>query len=365
MKRIWLIGFVLAFVGELLPVNAQDNPAPTYWVYVAAESEDEVALVRFGPGGASIEKTIPVGVWPTEIEGPHGIRVSPDGEHWYLSLTHGNPFGSVYKYRTGTDDPVASVEVGMFPATLDVAASTNLLYVVNFDLHGDMEPSTISVVETGDMIEVAQIEVGIMPHSSRLSRSGEWQYSVMMMTDELVELDAFGFEVRRRLSLSDVATGGDGAREDGVRPMTAMAKPTWVQPSPDGRFVYVSCNGSNEVKEVDLERWEITRTFETPAGPYNLDVTADGRLLVVSYKGDGSTGVWDLQKGEEIARIENTREVTHGVALSPDSNYAFVSVEGIGGEPGALDVIDLNALRLVASVDVGKQASGIAFWKMD
>ena len=36
----------------------------------------------------------------TEIEGPHGITVDPNGEYWYLSLAHGNPYGSLVKYST-------------------------------------------------------------------------------------------------------------------------------------------------------------------------------------------------------------------------------------------------------------------------
>ena len=46
---------------------------------------------------AVVEKTIPVGVWPLEIEGPHGITVSPDGEHWYLSMAHGMPYGHLHE----------------------------------------------------------------------------------------------------------------------------------------------------------------------------------------------------------------------------------------------------------------------------
>ncbi len=60
----------------------------------------------------------------------------------------------------------------MFPATLVVSPSTGLLYVVNFNLHGDIEPSSISVVEAETMIEVAQIPTGIMPHGARLDAKG-------------------------------------------------------------------------------------------------------------------------------------------------------------------------------------------------
>jgi DNA-binding beta-propeller fold protein YncE len=354
-------------------LSAQTAPDASYWLYVAAESDDEVALVRFDAEGARVEKIIPVGVWPTEIEGPHGLRVSPDGDYWYLSLAHGNPYGSVYKYRTGSDDLVASVEVGMYPATLDIAASTGLLYVVNFDLHGEMKPSTISVVETETMTEVADVEVGIMPHSSRLSRDGNLQYSVMMMTDELVETDAFRFEVLRRLSLSAKSVpGADPAGSPMPMPEIAsqsgmsrtVDRPTWVHPGPGGQFVYVACNGSDQVKVVDLERWEVVETFETGRGPYNIDVTSDGRLMVVTYKTAGATGVWDLREGRELARLDNSRGLTHGVVVSPDSKYAFVSVEGVAGQPGALDIIDLETLELAASLDVGRQASGITFWKM-
>ncbi len=371
MKTIVLMGVVGSFLLISPAVEAQETPDASYWLYVAAESDDEVALVRFDVAGARVEKIISVGVRPTEIEGPHGLRVSPEGDYWYLSLAHGNPYGSVYKYRTGTDDLVGSVEVGMFPATLDIAASTGLLYVVNFDLHGEMKPSTISVVETETMTEVADVEVGIMPHSSRLNRGGNRQYSVMMMTDELVETDAFRFEVLRRLSLA-----GEGATAT-ISPSSTMVmteaqagmsaaidRPTWVQPGPDGRFLYVACNGSDRVKVVDVERWAVVETFYTGRGPYNIDVTVDGGLMVVTYKTEGSTGIWDLREGREVARIRNSRGVTHGVVVSPDARYAFVSVEGVAGEPGALDVIDLNTFERVDTVDVGRQASGLAFWKM-
>jgi DNA-binding beta-propeller fold protein YncE len=75
--------------------------------------------------------------------------------------------------------------------------------------------------------------------------------------------------------------------------------------------------------------------------------------------------VIDLAAGKEIARIPTTRPVVHGVTISPDDRYAFISVEGVGSEPGTVDVIDLAALRKVASVDVGQMAGGIDFWKVE
>ena len=52
----------------------------------------------------------------------------------------------------------------------------------------------------------------------------------------------------------------------------------------------------------------------------------------------------------------NSRKVSHGIAISWDSKYAFISVDGIGIEPGSVDIIDLEKLERVAVVEVGKQA---------
>jgi DNA-binding beta-propeller fold protein YncE len=65
------------------------------------------------------------------------------------------------------------------------------------------------------------------------------------------------------------------------------------------------------------------------------------------------------------ATLPSTTTVTHGVAITPDSHYAFVSVEGKGAEPGKVDVYDLRTLEMIGSVDVGQQAGGIVFWKME
>ncbi len=342
-----LLGGLAWWVGGIPAAAAPDPPARSYYVYVCAESEDEVALVRYGPGGAEVVKTIRVGSYPNEIEGPHGIDVDPDGRHWYVSIAHGLPFGSVHKYETGTDAWVGDVTLGLFPATLAVSPATGLLYAVNFNLHGGMEPSSISAVEVETMTEVARVDTGVMPHGSRLSRDGTRHYSVNMMGGDLVELDALGFEIARRLPL------GDGVQ------------PTWVTaPTAEG-IAYVTGNNVARVFEVDLQAWRIRRTFETGAGPYNLDVTPDGATLVATYKGGHAVGFWDLGSGVERARVSTTRTIPHGVAVTPDGEYAFVTLEGVGSEPGTVEVYHVATAERVGVVDIGKQAGGIAFWKME
>ena len=367
-----------------IPAGAVSSTRPerTYYVYVCAESDDTVHKLRFGPGGFEEIKKISVGSFPADTEGPHGIGISPDKKWWFVSIAHGLPFGSIHKYDTAADEWAGDVTVGMFAATLDLSRSTGLLFVVNFDLHGDMEPSSISVVETSTMIEVARVPTGIMPHGVRFDRKGVRAYSANMMNDSVVEVDALRFEVARSLSLVEGepaspahgehhgAHGGDGG--DAAAPsdpllsrMSTAVKPTWATaPTPGGK-IYAAGNGNHVIYEIDLERWEISRKLEVGngMGPYNLDVTSDGKLLVATYKAGAHVGFWDLDSGKELARVKTTRTVPHGIALSDDDRYAFVSIEGVGGEPGTVEVYDLGTRERVAKIDVGKQAGGIAFWK--
>lgn len=85
-----------------LSLRSQGKPDKDYLVYVVSESADKIALIRFGPNGARIDHQIDTGDMPVDIDGPHGIVVSPDRQFYYVSIAHGRPFGLVWKYSTKT-----------------------------------------------------------------------------------------------------------------------------------------------------------------------------------------------------------------------------------------------------------------------
>ena len=345
--------------------------AQNYYLYVASESDDTVSLLKFD-GTTIVEKErIDVGSYPTEIEGPHGITIDPNGRYWYVTLAHGTPYGKLVKYSTATNQVVDETTLGLFPASMQISKVTGFLYCVNFNLHGDMKPSSVSVVDPETMTEIVQIKTGSMPHGSRLSRDGLKQYSVAMMSGELFEIDALALEVTRRLDLEDHTTmdhsKGDhhkmGMNKGGMK--HSKINPTWVIPHPEGKIAYVAGNGSDEIIEVDLEKWKISKRIKAEKGPYNVEISPDGKYMIATLKSIGKTAIWDLKKGSLIKTITNSTAIPHGIAISSDSKYAFISVEGIGGEPGIVDVINLENKTLVDQVEIGKQAGGIAFWKKE
>ena len=360
-------------------VASAGAPTRDYLVLVASESVDRVALIRFGAKGATIERERYVGWSPTEVAGPHGLAVAPDRQHYFVTTAHGTPFGKLTKFNTATDAIEGSVMLGNFPATMQLSPDGELVFVVNFNVHGEMETSDVSVVSAKEMVEIARIPTCTMPHGSRLNSEGTKHYSACMMDEELVEIDARTLNVSRHFFLTkgkemgmNGAPPARGASDrishdmgghgmEPPKPGDVSCSPTWAQPSRDGKRVWVACNKSSEIVEIDANAWTVLRRIPAGAGVYNLAITHDGSRLVATNKRDASVSIFDALSAKELARVPTTRKVVHGVAISDDDRYAFISVEGMGSEPGTVDIIDLISLRKVASIDVGQQAGGIDF----
>lgn len=381
------LALALALTAAPLAAQAPNAaPAREYTAWVGSEGDDRVSVVRFdaATSAARVERAVWVGVNPAELVGPHGLGLSPDGRYYFVSTAHGTPNGGLLKLTARGDTVAGRVTLGAFPATLQVSPDGAYVWVANFNLHGDMVPSSVSVVYAPEMLEVARVATCTMPHGSRLSADGRRHYSACMVDDLLVEIDAQRFGVARHLVLTPgaergvvgapprrAAAGGDhsghdmGGHATGPAPAAATAAPpatctpTWAQPSPDGRVVWVACSKANTIVEVDVARWAVTRRLPAGDGVYNLAVTRDGRTLVATNKRGRSVSVFDVASGRETAHVATIRRVPSGVAVSPDGRYAFVTVEGVGAEPGTVEILDLAAGQRVAAVDVGPQAGGV------
>jgi WD40 repeat protein len=247
-----------------------------------------------------------------------------------------------------------------------------------------MVPSSVSVVATERMLEVARITTCAMPHGSRLNNEGTKHYSACMMDDMLVEIDTSTLKASRHFLLTKGRemgksgapgkpstshgamkhdTGGHGL--EAPKAGDASCSPTWAQPSVSGSTVFVACNKSDEIVEVDAQSWKVNRRIPARPGVYNLAVTRDGSRLVATNKRDQSVSIVEIKTGRELARLPARRKVLHGVVISPDDRFAFVTVEGIGAEPGTVEIIDLSAGKIVASVDVPPLAAGIDFLRTE
>jgi YVTN family beta-propeller protein len=348
------------------PVWGQ-SPTPDYHVVVVSESGDIATwLTPAGPGLVP-DRVVPIGVMPSDIDGPHNITVSPDGKNYYITVAHGTPFGSLWKMDAATDSLLGRAQVELFPTTISLTPDGQYAFVANSDFYGD-HPRTnvVSVIHTPTMRKITDVPACDMPHGVKVNHRGTRVYVSCMHSDEILQLEIATFAVTRRARTGGghVMTAASPLPHGPAAPATGPhaeqeCSPTFVSVSPDDARLYVACNYGNTLQVWDAARLQRIREVPVGKGAYNVEPSPDGKLVIVTNKKDQSVSIIDAASLSEVARIPTSKKVVHGVAYSPDSHLAYISCESIGADPGAVDVIDLNVRRRVASISVPGQPTGV------
>ena len=95
-RRVHIIAIasLCAGLAAAAPLGAQAAD-PGYRVGVVSESGDIMTWLRPGDGTLVMDHVVPVGIMPSDIDGPHNVTVAPDGKSYYISIAHGTPYGSL------------------------------------------------------------------------------------------------------------------------------------------------------------------------------------------------------------------------------------------------------------------------------
>jgi YVTN family beta-propeller protein len=359
-RNLALLGLALAGPGQ-----AQTGDLG-YRVGVVSESGDRATWLKPAGTGLSVDRVVPIGIMPTDIDGPHNITVSPDQRSYYISVAHGTPFGSLWKLDASTDTLLGRAQVELFPTTIALTPDGQFAFVANSDFHGDHpRVNVVTVVHTPTMNRITDLPTCDMPHGVRANHAGTSIYVSCMHSDELLQLDVATFRVARRVRTGEGHTiAGTGPAHHGpaaplVRGVEKECSPTFVSVSPDDKRLYVACNYGNSLQVWDAATLAQIKEIPVGKGAYNVEPSPDGKLVLVTNKKEQSVSVVDAVKLTEVARIPTSKKIVHGIAYSPDGRLAYVSSESIGTDPGSVDVIDLSRRKLVGSVSVPGQPTGI------
>jgi DNA-binding beta-propeller fold protein YncE len=347
--------------------RAQNEDAG-YRVGVVSESGDIVTWLTPTAEGLVTDRVVPVGIMPSDIDGPHNVTVAPDGKSYYITIAHGTPFGSLWRLDSTSDSLLGRAQVELFPTTIGLTPDGQFAFVANSDFHGDHpRVNLVSVVHTPTMTKITDIPACDMPHGVKVNHSGTKVYISCMHSDEILQLDVATFGIDRRAKTGEghtmAATAGPahhGTSAPSAIQAAPECSPTFISVSADDKRLYVACNHGNTLQVWDARSFKRIKEIPVGKGAYNVESSPDGRLVIVTNKKDQSISLIDAGRLTEIARIPTTKKIVHGVAYSPEGHRAYISSESIGADPGAVDVIDLAARRQLASVPIPGQPTGIA-----
>lgn len=357
----------LALLGLIFAGPVQSQTAdPGYRVGVVSESGDITTWLKPVGTGLAVDRVVPVGIMPTDIDGPHNITVSPDQKSYYITVAHGTPFGSLWKMAASGDSLLGRAQVELFPTTITLTPDGQFAFVANSDFHGDHpRVNVVTVVHTPTMNKITDIPACGMPHGVKSNHAGTRIYVSCMHSDEILQLDVSSFRISRRVKTGEghaIASSGPAHHGPAAPLVGGVARecsPTFISVSPDDKRLYVACNYGNSLQVWDAATLVQVKEIPVGKGAYNVEPSPDGKLLLVTNKKEQSVSLVDAIELTEVARIPTSKKIVHGVAYSPDGRLAYVSSESIGADPGAVDVIDLARRQLVGSVSIPGQPTGI------
>jgi YVTN family beta-propeller protein len=127
--------------------------------------------------------------------------------------------------------------------------------------------------------------------------------------------------------------------------------------TPDGQILLTANQTSNTISVARLDSGAVAAEISVSRTPRCLALTPDGGRLLVTTSYGGDLIVFD-RRGERLCRagIVHLGFEPWGVAVAPDGKRAYVAL----ASAGAVVVADLETMREVARIDVGRWPRSVA-----
>ncbi|MGE0551852.1 MAG: YncE family protein [Gemmatimonadales bacterium] len=237
---------------------------------------------------------------------PHHIQVEPDGSYWYLSLIGA---GKVLKLdRRNT--VVGSIDTEV-PGLLTLHPTQDLLVFAR-SMSAVNPPMRIGLITRSSMKLVEEYDVFFpRPHGIVIHPGGEYVFVASLGVNQLASI---------RL-------------EDGQSELVDVAGPshtlTQLSVSPDGRWLAATASTSGNVMLFDASnpaKPTFWRAVKVGGGPFEATFTYDGTLLFVTNLDANTVTVLDTKSWDKVTTVQGEGfSQPHGVALSADGQYVYVS----------------------------------------
>lgn len=315
-------------------------------IYVTNQGCDVVTV--FDAESQLPMRYITVGKDPGLIEVPHMVKVSPDGQYWYVVFVNAN---ILQKYRCSDDVLVGEASLGPYYDwnTITISDDGTRAYCVSWVSNG-----RIASVDLTQMKVINNFGGYFFPHGVALNETNDMLYVTGQTGNYILKID------------TSLATTSTISLQNGFPPSTATSlDPHEIMLSPDKQNLFITCQKSNEVRVYNIATNSVIAII--PVGTYPVEMAlspAKNKLFVTcmedqtSFPGfHGSVSRIDLTTLTEM-RIQ-VGFMPHGIAVDEGNNLVYVASRNLlssgpvphhssvcYGRNGFVSLIDLNSFTL-------------------
>jgi len=231
--------------------------------------------------------------------------------------------------EAATQRVLAMIPVGERPRGIVVSGDGQRVFVANSNTNN------VSVIDTKSLKVIDTLPAGIDPEGMTVDRAGRL-YAVNENDSAVTVIDVSKREIIQRL-------------EVGTEPETAVL-------SPDGRWVTVSNETSNEIHFVDTAKRTIVGKVSVPRNPRGMRFTSDSRQLYVASEQAHVVSVIDVANRSVIKSAPTGGERPVDIVITNDGKRLYVS----HGASADVRVLEADSLKLVTTIPVGPRAWWLA-----
>lgn len=261
------------------------------------------------------------------IQSPHYLKVSPDGQYWYVTIIGTNGRG-VEKYRTSDDSFVGSITL---PITFD--------QVAHIDISSDGKKGIISNYNTSNPA-IAVLNLETMTLTKVIAGIGGGKpHGLVFLNDNTIFVTGYLDNQIYKVNLTSediletIAIDKPSLGKTNTNPYDIML-------NADKTKLYASCKKTNEMVEVDVTTNMVTRRVDVGASPALFDIDTQNNLLYVacqlepntSSNSTGCVSVIDLSNFTEIKKIYNVGNQPRVVRVCEFNHTLYVCNENVNGQ---------------------------------
>lgn len=241
---------------------------------------------------------------------------------------------------------MATLPTGKGPHEVATSPDGSTAYVTNYGAYAVFREENERRMEPGNTITVLDLEKREVrttfdlgdysqPHGIRMNRDGTRLWVTCEGSKAVIELDA-----------------DDGTVEQAWT--TGQEISHMLVPTPDGRKLYVANIGSGSVTVIDRSSGSVN-SLATGEGSEGIDVTPDGREVWVTNRGAGTISVIRVKDDAIVATLDSGGKMPIRLKFTPDGRQAWVS----NGRSNTVTLFDTAERKLVATIEVGAMPVGI------